>query len=163
MMPLRYPIRLTLLGTLRLGIISRNMAKKILKTLKLQAPAGAATPAPPLGPILGQAGVNIGDFVQKFNAATQEMRGDIVSVLVTVFEDRSYTFVLKSPPASSLLTKAAGISKGSGNPLKKVGSITKAQLREIAERKMPDLNAHDIDAAMKIVAGSARSMGIDVK
>ncbi|MDQ5927679.1 MAG: large subunit ribosomal protein [Patescibacteria group bacterium] len=139
------------------------MAKKILKTLKLQAPAGAATPAPPLGPILGQAGVNIGDFVQKFNAATQEMRGDIVSVLVTVFEDRSYTFVLKSPPASSLLTKAAGISKGSGNPLKKVGSITKAQLREIAERKMPDLNAHDIDAAMKIVAGSARSMGIDVK
>lgn len=139
------------------------MAKKILKTLKLQAPAGAATPAPPLGPILGQAGVNIGEFVQKFNAATQEMRGDIVSVLVTVFEDRSYTFVLKSPPASSLLTKAAGISKGSGNPLKKVGSITKAQLREIAERKMPDLNAHDIDAAMKIVAGSARSMGIDVK
>jgi large subunit ribosomal protein L11 len=139
------------------------MAKKILKTLKLQAPAGAATPAPPLGPILGQAGVNIGDFVQKFNAATQEMRGDIVSVLVTVFEDRSYTFVLKSPPASSLLTKAAGISKGSGNPLKKVGSITKAQLREIAERKMPDLNAHDIEAAMKIVAGSARSMGIDVK
>ena len=139
------------------------MAKKILKTLKLQAPAGAATPAPPLGPILGQAGVNIGDFVQKFNAATQEMRGDTVSVLVTVYEDRSYTFVLKSPPASSLLTKAAGISKGSGNPLKKVGSITKAQLREIAERKMPDLNAHDIDAAMKIVAGSARSMGIDVK
>mgnify|MGYP001602530911 FL=1 len=139
------------------------MAKKILKTLKLQAPAGAATPAPPLGPILGQAGVNIGDFVQKFNAATQEMRGDTVSVLVTVYEDRSYTFVLKSPPASSLLTKAAGISKGSGNPLKKVGSITKAQLREIAERKMPDLNAHDIEAAMKIVAGSARSMGIDVK
>ncbi len=139
------------------------MAKKILKTLKLQAPAGAATPAPPLGPILGQAGVNIGDFVQKFNAATQEMRGDTVSVLVTVYEDRSYTFVLKSPPASSLLTKAAGISKGSGNPTKKVGSITKAQLREIAERKMPDLNAHDIDAAMKIVAGSARSMGIDVK
>lgn len=139
------------------------MAKKILKTLKLQAPAGAATPAPPLGPILGQAGVNIGDFVQKFNAATQEMRGDTVSVLVTVFEDRSYDFILKSPPASSLLTKAAGISKGSGNPLKKVGSITKAQLREIAERKMPDLNAHDIDAAMKIVAGSARSMGIDVK
>ena len=139
------------------------MAKKILKTLKLQAPAGAATPAPPLGPILGQAGVNIGDFVQKFNAATQEMRGDTVSVLVTVYEDRSYTFVLKSPPASSLLTKAAGIAKGSGNPTKKVGSITKAQLREIAERKMPDLNAHDIDAAMKIVAGSARSMGIDVK
>lgn len=139
------------------------MAKKILKTLKLQAPAGAATPAPPLGPILGQAGVNIGDFVQKFNAATQEMRGDTVSVLVTVFEDRSYDFILKSPPVSSLITKAAGISKGSGNPLKKVGSITKAQLREIAERKMPDLNAHDIDEAMKIVEGSARSMGVDVK
>lgn len=139
------------------------MAKKILKTLKLQAPGGAATPAPPLGPILGQAGVNIGDFVQKFNAATQEMRGDTVSVLVTVFEDRSYDFILKSPPVASLLTKAAGIGKGSGNPTKKVGSITKVQLREIAERKMPDLNAHDIDAAMKTVEGSARSMGIDVK
>lgn len=139
------------------------MAKKVLKTLKLQAPAGAATPAPPLGPILGQAGVNIGEFVTRFNAETQTMRGDTVSVLVSVYEDRSFDFVLKSPPASSLLKKAAGVDKGSGNPLKKVGSVTKAQLREIAERKMPDLNAHDIDAAMKIVAGSARSMGIDVK
>jgi len=139
------------------------MAKKIIKTLKLQVMGGAATPAPPLGPVLGQAGVNIGDFVTKFNAATAEMRGEKVSVVLTVFEDRSYDFVLKSPPASSLIAKAAGIQKGSGNPLKKVGSITKAQAREIAERKMPDLNAHDVEAAMKIVEGSARSMGVDVK
>ncbi|QQR82114.1 50S ribosomal protein L11 [Candidatus Campbellbacteria bacterium] len=139
------------------------MAKKILKTLKLQIAGGAATPAPPLGPALGQAGVNIGDFVTKFNAATQAMRGETVSVVLTVFEDRSYDFVLKSPPASSLLIKAAGVEKGSGNPLKPVGSVTKAQVREIAERKMADLNAHDIDAAMKIIEGSARSMGITVK
>ncbi|MBP9771480.1 MAG: 50S ribosomal protein L11 [Candidatus Pacebacteria bacterium] len=139
------------------------MAKKITKTLKLQAPGGAATPAPPLGPILGQAGVNIGDFIQKFNAATAEMRGTTVSVVLTVYEDRTYDFILKSSPASSLLAKAAGVAKGSGNPLKKVGSVTKAQIREIAETKMADLNAHDIDAAMKIIEGSARSMGIDVK
>ncbi len=139
------------------------MAKKVLKTLKLQIAGGAATPAPPLGPALGQAGVNIGDFVTKFNAATQTMRGETVSVVLTVFEDRSYDFVLKSPPASSLLVKAAGVEKGSGNPLKPVGSVTKAQVREIAERKMADLNAHDIDAAMKIIEGSARSMGIQVK
>ncbi len=139
------------------------MAKKITKTLKLQAPGGAATPAPPLGPILGQAGVNIGDFVQKFNAATAEMRGSTVSVVLTVYEDRSYDFILKSSPASSLLTKAAGIEKGSGNPTKIVGTVTKAQIREIAETKMADLNAHDIDAAMKIIEGSARSMGIAVK
>lgn len=139
------------------------MAKKITKTLKLQAPGGAATPAPPLGPILGQAGVNIGDFVQKFNAATAEMRGTTVSVVLNVYEDRTYDFVLKSSPASSLLLKAAGIEKGSGNPLKIVGTVTKAQVREIAEKKMADLNAHDIDAAMKIVEGSARSMGIQVK
>ncbi len=139
------------------------MAKKISKTLKLQITGGTATPAPPLGPVLGQAGVNIGDFVTKFNAATQASRGEKVSVVLTVYEDRTYDFILKSPPASSLLTKAAGIQKGSGNPLKIVGSVTKAQLKEIAERKMPDLNAHDIDAAMKIVAGTARSMGIEVK
>lgn len=139
------------------------MAKKVLKTLKLQIAGGAATPAPPLGPALGQAGVNIGDFVTKFNAATQTMRGETVSVVLTVFEDRSYDFILKSPPASSLLVKAAGVEKGSGNPLKPVGSVTKAQVREIAERKMADLNAHDIDAAMKIIEGSARSMGIQVK
>ena len=138
------------------------MAKKISKTLKLQITGGTATPAPPLGPVLGQAGVNIGDFVTKFNAATQDVRGEKVSVVLTVFEDRTYNFVLKSPPASSLLTKAAGIQKGSGNPLKKVGSITKKQIEEIAERKMPDLNAHDIKAAMKIIEGTARSMGIEV-
>jgi large subunit ribosomal protein L11 len=139
------------------------MAKKILKTLKLQIPGGTATPAPPLGPTLGQAGINIGDFVTKFNAATQEMRGETVSVVLTVFEDRSYTFILKSPPASSLLKKAAGVPKGSGNPLKPVGKITKAQVREIAERKRADLNANDIDAAAKIIEGSARSMGIEVR
>lgn len=124
---------------------------------------GTATPAPPLGPVLGQAGVNIGDFVTKFNAATAEMRGEKVSVVLTVYEDRSYDFILKSPPASSLLTRAAGVEKGSGNPLKIVGKVTKQQVREIAERKMPDLNAHDIEAAIKIVEGTARSMGIDVK
>lgn len=139
------------------------MAKKISKTLKLQITGGTATPAPPLGPVLGQAGVNIGDFVTKFNAATQDSRGEKVSVVLTVYEDRTYDFVLKSPPASSLLTKAAGVPKGSGNPLKKVGSVTKAQVREIAERKLPDLNAHDVEAAMKIIEGTARSMGIDVK
>ncbi len=139
------------------------MAKKIAKTLKLQVMGGTATPAPPLGPVLGQAGVNIGDFVTKFNAATAEMRGEKVSVVLTVYEDRSYDFILKSPPASSLLTRAAGVEKGSGNPLKIVGKVTKQQVREIAERKMPDLNAHDIEAAIKIVEGTARSMGIDVK
>ncbi len=139
------------------------MAKKVLKTLKLQIPGGAATPAPPLGATLGQAGVNIGDFVNKFNTATAEMRGETVSVLLTVFEDRSYDFVLKSPPATSLLLKAAGIQKGSGNPLKIVGKVTKAQVKEIAERKLVDLNAHDVDAAMKIIEGSARSMGIEVR
>ena len=139
------------------------MAKKISKTLKLQIMGGTATPAPPLGPVLGQAGVNIGDFVTKFNAATQDVRGEKVSVVLTVFEDRTYDFVLKSAPASSLLTKAAGIQKGSGNPLKIVGTVTKAQVKEIAEKKLPDLNAHDIDAAMKIIEGTARSMGISVK
>lgn len=139
------------------------MAKKISKTLKLQITGGTATPAPPLGPVLGQAGVNIGDFVTKFNAATQDVRGEKVSVVLTVFEDRTYDFVLKSAPASSLLTKAAGIQKGSGNPLKIVGTVTKAQVKEIAEKKLPDLNAHDIDAAMKIIEGTARSMGISVK
>jgi large subunit ribosomal protein L11 len=139
------------------------MAKKILKTLKLQIPGGTATSAPPLGPVLGQAGVNIGDFVTKFNAATQDMRGETVSVVLTVFDDRSFSFILKSPPASSLLAKAAGVPKGSGNPLKPVGKVTKQQVREIAQRKMPDLNAHDIEAAMKIIEGSARSMGIEVR
>lgn len=139
------------------------MAKKVIKQLKLQIPGGAANPAPPIGPALGQAGINIGDFVSKFNAATQEMRGDIVSTLISVYEDRSYDFVIKTPPVSSLLFKAAGVAKGSGKPnTSKAGKITKAQLKEIAERKMPDLNANDIEGAMKIVAGSARQAGIQI-
>lgn len=140
------------------------MAKKITKKVKLRAPAGKATPAPPLGPALGQAGVNIGDFVQKFNAATQSMIGDIVGVQLTVYDDRTYDFVVKTPPVSSLIFKAAGIEKGSGKPnLSKAGKITEAQLRAIAEKKMPDLNAKDIEGAMKIVAGSCRQAGIEIK
>jgi large subunit ribosomal protein L11 len=140
------------------------MAKKIIKKLKIVAPAGKATPAPPIGPALGQAGINIGDFVNKFNEATRPMMGDIIPVEITVYEDRSYDFVLKTPPASNLILKALGKEKGSGRPnTSKVGTITKAQVREIAEKKMPDLNARTIEAAMKIVEGSARSMGVDVK
>lgn len=140
------------------------MAKKITKKVKVQIPAGKATPAPPLGPALGQAGVNIGDFVTKFNAATSKMMGDIVGVIITVYEDRSYDFVIKTPPVAGLLFKAAGVAKGSGKPnLSKAGSITQAQLREIAEKKLPDLNAKDIEGAMKIVAGSARQAGIEIK
>lgn len=140
------------------------MAKKIIKKVKVIAPAGKATPAPPLGPTLGQAGVNIGDFVTKFNAATNKMMGDMIPVEITVYEDRSYSFVLKTPPASSLILKAIGAEKGSGAVLvKKAGKISKAQIREIAEKKMPDLNAHSVEAAMKIIEGSARSMGVEVK
>ncbi|MFA6295211.1 MAG: 50S ribosomal protein L11 [Candidatus Paceibacterota bacterium] len=140
------------------------MAKKIIKKVKVLAPAGKATPAPPLGPTLGQAGVNIGDFTKKFNDATKDKIGDMIPVVITVYEDRSYTFVLKTPPASSLILKALKKDKGSGKPnLSKVGTISKAQLKEIAEKKMPDLNANTVEAAMKIVAGSARSMGVDVK
>ena len=140
------------------------MAKKIIKKVKLRAPAGKATPAPPLGPTLGQAGVNIGDFVTKFNAATQKMIGDTVGVALTVYEDRTFDFVVKTPPVSSLIFKAAGVEKGSGKPnTSKAGKITKAQLREIAEKKMPDLNAKDIEGAMKIVEGSARQAGIEIK
>lgn len=140
------------------------MAKKVVKKVKVIATGGRATPAPPLGPTLGQAGINIGDFVTKFNAATQKMMGETVPVVITVYEDRSYSFVTKTPPAASLILKAAGAEKGSGTPnTKKAGKITKAQVREIAEKKMADLNAHDIEAAMKIVEGSARSMGVDVK
>ncbi len=128
------------------------------------APAGKATPAPPLGPALGQAGVNIGEFVTKFNEATRAQMGDIIPVEITVYEDRSYTFVLKTPPATNLILKAAGKTGGSKKPnTSKVGTITKDQLREIAEKKIQDLNAHDIEAAMKIIAGSARSIGVDVK
>jgi large subunit ribosomal protein L11 len=146
------------------SLIKSIMAKKITKKLKLQIPAGKANPAPPVGPALGQAGINIGDFVQKFNAATVKMMGDIVPVEIVVYEDRTYDFTLKTPPATGLILKAAGIEKGSGKQAtKKVGSITKAQLKEIAERKMSDLNANDINAAMKIIEGSARSIGIEIK
>jgi large subunit ribosomal protein L11 len=140
------------------------MAKKITKKLKLQIAGGKANPAPPVGPALGQAGINIGDFVKKFNDATKDKMGEIVPVEITVFDDRSYTFILKTPPATSLILKAIGKEKGSGKPnTAKVGTITKAQIRAIAEKKLPDLNANDIEAAMKIIAGSARSMGVEVK
>lgn len=126
--------------------------------------AGKATPAPPLGPALGQAGINIGDFVTKFNAASKEYMGEKVSAYVTVYEDRTFDFIVKSPPATGLILKAAGIEKGSQKQAtSKVGKITKAQLREIAKKKMKDLNAHDEEAAMKIIEGSARSMGVEVK
>jgi len=140
------------------------MAKKVVKKVKAIVQGGSATPAPPLGPVLGQAGINISEFVTKFNEASQDMRGSLVPVVISVYEDRSFDFILKTPPASDLLLKAAGIKSGSGKPnTKKVGKVTKAQVREIAEKKMQDLNAHDVEAAMKIIEGSARSMGIEVK
>ncbi|MDO8668605.1 MAG: 50S ribosomal protein L11 [bacterium] len=140
------------------------MAKKILTKIKLQIPAGQANPAPPIGPALGQHGLNIAQFCKDFNERTKGKMGDITPVEITVFEDRTYTFILKTPPASELIKKFAKITKGSGKPLtEKVGSITKAQLKEIAEIKMPDLNAHDVEAAMKIIAGTARQMGVDIK
>ncbi|OGL72690.1 50S ribosomal protein L11 [Candidatus Uhrbacteria bacterium RIFCSPHIGHO2_02_FULL_60_10] len=140
------------------------MAKKIKVVIKLQIPAGKANPAPPVGPALGQHGLNISEFCQKFNAATQKMAGDIIPCVITVYEDRTYSFILKTPPASQLLAKAAGIEKGSGKPLtEKVGKVTKAQLREIAEKKLPDLNTSDLEAAMRTIAGTARQMGIEVK
>lgn len=140
------------------------MAKKDLTaTIKLQAPGGQATPAPPVGPALGQHGVNIGQFVQQFNAATQQLNGMPVTVVISVYGDRSFTFEVKSPPAAVLLKAAASVEKGSGVPHKeKVGTVTTAQVREIAERKLPDLNAYDLDGASRIVAGTARSMGIDI-
>ncbi|MBI2482432.1 MAG: 50S ribosomal protein L11 [Candidatus Vogelbacteria bacterium] len=140
------------------------MAKKIIKQVKLQIPAGKANPAPPVGPALGQAGVNIGEFVQRFNATTAQLGNDIIPVIISVFDDRSFDFVLKTPPASNLITKAAGIEKGSGkNKITKAGTITRAQVREIAEKKLSDLNAHDVAQAMKIIEGTARSMGVEVK
>ncbi len=140
------------------------MAKKIKTVIKLQIEAGKANPAPPVGPALGQHGVNIQEFCAKFNEATKDKMGDIIPAEITVFEDRTFTFVLKTPPASDLLRKAAKIEKGAGNPLKdKVGKITKAQLREIAEKKMPDLNANNVGAAENIIAGTARSMGIEIE
>jgi len=140
------------------------MAKKVLTLIKLQIPAGAANPAPPVGPALGQHGVNIMDFCKAFNAQTQQDSGTIIPVEITVFEDRSFTFITKTPPAAVLIKEAAGIAKGSGVPhTEKVGTITVDQARAIAERKMPDLNANDLDAATRIIAGTARSMGVDVK
>ena len=140
------------------------MAKEVKTVVKLQIPAGKATPAQPIGPALGQHGLNIGDFVKKFNDATADKGDDIIPVDITVYVDRTFDFVLKTPPASDLLRKAAGIEKGSGEPNKnKVGKVSREKLRQIAERKMPDLNANDVGQASKIIAGTARSMGIDVE
>ena len=140
------------------------MAKKVVALIKLAIPAGKANPAPPIGPALGQHGVNIMAFCKDYNARTAEKAGLIVPVEISVFEDRSFTFILKTPPASVLIKKAAKIEKGSGNPkTEKVGTITRAQLKEIAEMKMPDLNANDIEMAMNIIEGTARNMGVDVK
>ena len=139
------------------------MAKKVMTLIKLQVPAGAANPAPPVGPALGQHGVNIMEFCKAFNAQTQDQNGRIIPVVITVYEDRSFTFITKTPPAAVLIKEAAGIDKGSGEPNRnKVAKITQAQVREIAETKMQDLNANDIDQAAKIIAGTARSMGVDV-
>ena len=139
------------------------MAKEMLKLIKLQAPGGQATPAPPIGPALGQHGVNIGQFVSQFNERTKEMNGTIVPVVITVYKDKSFTFEVKSPPAAVLLKKAAEVAKGSGTPNKeKVGKVTAEQVRQIAQTKMRDLNTQSVDQAEKIIRGTARSMGIDV-
>jgi large subunit ribosomal protein L11 len=138
--------------------------KKLAAVIKLQIQAGAATPAPPVGPALGQHGVNIMEFVKAYNAATESQRGNVIPVEITVYEDRSFTFITKTPPAAELIKKAAGVQKGSGEPNKtKVARLSADQVRSIAEQKMEDLNANDVDQAMKIIAGTARSMGIDTK
>jgi len=140
------------------------MAKKILTLIKLQIPAGQANPAPPVGPALGQHGIQIQDFCSKFNDASKDRMGDIVPVEITVYEDRTFTFIMKTSPAAVLIKKAAKIKKGSGKPLtEKVATITKAQLKEIAEIKMPDLNTTEVEQAMKIIEGTARQMGVEVK
>ncbi len=140
------------------------MAKKITKKIKLQIPAAKATPAPPLGPALGQAGINIAEFCQKFNAMTEKMAGETVGVAITVYEDRTYDIKVKTPPATGLILKAAGIEKGSGKPnTSKAGKVTKDQIRAIAEKKMVDLNAKNIEGAMKTIEGSARSAGVTVE
>ena len=140
------------------------MAKKAVGFIKLQIPAGQANPAPPVGPALGQHSVNIMEFCKTFNERTAQMQGDIVPVEITVYEDRTFTFIMKTPPAAQLLLKAAGLSSGSGTPhTVKVGKVSRDQVREIAEKKMPDLNANDVDAAMLIIEGTARSMGITVE
>jgi len=140
------------------------MAKKLVTQIKLQISGGAATPAPPIGPALGQHGLPIGDFVTQFNAATQDRRGEVVPVVINVYEDRTFDFITKIAPASELIKKAAKIKKGSGKPLTdKIASISEAQLREIAETKLPDLNTNDVEQAMKIIAGTARQMGVEIK
>ncbi len=140
------------------------MAKKLITQVKLQIQAGAANPAPPVGPALGQHGLNIQAFCKEFNDKTADRKGEVVPVVINIYEDRSFDFIMKVAPASDLIKKAAGIQKGAGNPLKdKVGKISKAQLKEIAQKKMPDLNTIDIDAAMKIIAGTARQMGVTVE
>ena len=140
------------------------MAKKIKTVIKLQIKAGQANPAPPVGPALGQHGLNIQEFCVKFNEATKDKMGQVTPAEITVYEDRTFSFILKTPPAANLLKKAANIEKGAADPLKqKVGTVTKAQVREIAEMKMPDLNANDVEQAMKIIEGTARSMGIKVE
>ena len=139
------------------------MAKKVLTTIRLQAPGGQASPAPPVGPALGQHGINIMEFCKAFNAQTQDQGGVTIPVVITVYEDRSFTFSTKTPPAAVLIKQAAGLDKGSGEPHRvKVGTISQAQVREIAEKKLADLNANDLDAASKIIAGTARSMGVEV-
>jgi len=140
------------------------MAKKVVRLVKLQIPAGKANPAPPVGPTLGGAGVNIGEFVKRFNDATGKMGNDIVPVVISVYDDRTFDFITKTPPTASLILKAIGVEKGSGTPnTKKAGTITRAQVKEIAERKMPDMNAKDIEGAMRMVEGSCRALGIEVK
>ena len=140
------------------------MARKVLTEIKLQVPAGAANPAPPVGPALGQHGVNIMEFCKAFNAQTQDQGGTIIPVVITVYEDRSFTFITKTPPASELIKKAAGVQKGSGEPHKnKVGKVTKQQVREIAQLKTPDLTAADLEAAIRTIEGTARSMGLTVE
>jgi large subunit ribosomal protein L11 len=140
------------------------MAKKLLTQVKLQIPGGAANPAPPIGPALGQHGVNIAGFCKEFNDKTKELKGDIVPVVISIFDDRSFTFIMKTAPVAELIKKAAKIQKGSGKPLQeKVGKITKAQVKEIAEKKMPDLNCHTVEAAMRMVEGTARQMGVTVE
>ena len=140
------------------------MAKKVIGTIKLHIPAGQANPSPPVGPALGQAGVNIMEFCKAFNAKTENDRGLIIPAVITVYADRSFSFITKTPPAAVLLRKAAGLEKGSGEPnMVKVGKVTKAQVREIAELKKPDLNAHEVEMAMRIIEGTARSMGITVE
>lgn len=144
--------------------IRGSMAKKIKTIIKLQIPAGQANPAPPIGPALGQHGLNIAEFCQKFNAATKEKMGEITPVEITVFEDRTYTFITKTPPVAELLKKAAGVAKGSGKPhVEKVGKVTRAQIKEIAEKKLPDLNCTAVESAMKMVEGTAKQMGLTIE